>query len=205
MTDMTVLGLDVETTFQIDDKGKKDPSPYNPENYLVSVGVHSVALRDSDGGYVAAKTSRKQYFCIEHNTEDVTPNFFKSIQEYLDRTNMVVGHNLKFDREWLVECGWKVPDNQWDTMLAAYVEHKGMKKPLSLEECCKEYEVREQKASSFIQDYLREGIGFEAIPWDTVKAYGTRDVLATLQVFLNQIRKIGVTVDDLLSSSYPDD
>ena len=83
--------LDIETTFT----KEGDPSPFNPENRLVSVGIND------------------EYYFFHHDEEikkDLTESR-KAIQDILDKSEVVVGHNLKFDMSWLYQCGFTYKGN----------------------------------------------------------------------------------------------
>ena len=56
----------------------------------------------------------------------------------------MVGHNLKFDLSWLLECGFKYEGKIWDTMVAESVLFRGQRKPLSLKECCRAIFLKSQ-------------------------------------------------------------
>ena len=75
--------LDAETSFQIVD-GKVDPLPFNANNCLVSIGVND------------------EYYFFNHNHEnfDIQSNH-KAVQDILNKTTLLVGHNIKFDLVWL--------------------------------------------------------------------------------------------------------
>ena len=110
--------LDVETSFQIID-GKVDPLPFNPNNCLVSIGVND------------------EYYFFNHNHEnfDIQSNH-KAVQDILDKTTLLVGHNIKFDLVWLLESGFKYSGRLYDTMIGEYVLLRGLLKPLSLKDIC---------------------------------------------------------------------
>jgi hypothetical protein len=200
---MLRLGVvDVETTFQKDDKGKTDPSPFNPKNYLVSVGISTGSLRYNGN---LPPYLFYNYYCIEHNRKKPTPMFAKKIQDKLDSIDLIIGHHLKFDREWLEECGWTVPSMQWDTMLAEYTVAAGMKVPLSLEDSCERRNTLYKKQVEKVKEYLDKGWGFERIPWNTVKYYGISDLRSTYDLFKKQIELLGITdVRKFLSTPYSD-
>ena len=87
-----ITTLDVETSFDVDEKGNKISSPFNG-NMLVSVGYKM------DDNFV-------KYLCFYHRDEPPTPNAKKELQDVLDRTDVLIGHNIKFDYSWLVQCGF---------------------------------------------------------------------------------------------------
>ena len=112
--------LDIETTFT----KEGDNTPYNSENKLVSVGVNN------------------EYLFFNHSEYDGDSNVsYNRLQSILNETTLLIGHNLKFDLSWLLECGFKYSGKVWDTMIAEYVLLRGQKKSLKLSECCERREV----------------------------------------------------------------
>ena len=155
--------VDVETTFQINGK-RPDPSPFNPSNQLVSVGIN-------DDYYCFFNTS-----CPSYNVRDN----HKSVQDILDKTTLLIGHNLKFDLSWLLECGFKYTGRVYDTMIGEYVLGRGFRKPLSLKEICKRRKV--SLKSDIIEHYMDNQISFSDIPWTVVEKYGRQDIISTREV-----------------------
>ena len=93
--------LDVETTFS----KEGDPSPFNPDNRLVSVGIND-----------------EYYFFHHKDLQDIdTIANRKAVQEILDKSELVIGHNLKFDMSWLYQCGFTYGGNLYDTMIGEYL------------------------------------------------------------------------------------
>ena len=163
--------VDVETTFQINGK-RPDPSPFNPSNQLVSVGIN-------DDYYCFFNTS-----CPNYNVRDN----HKSVQDILDKTTLLIGHNLKFDLSWLIECGFKYTGRVYDTMIGEYVLGRGFRKPLSLKEICKRRKV--SLKSDIIEHYMDNQISFSDIPWTVVEKYGRQDIISTREVFESQMEDL---------------
>ena len=159
--------LDVETSF-VDHNGKTDPLPFNPHNKLVSVGAND-----------------DYYFFYHRDSEfDVQKNH-KDLQETLDKTTLLVGHNIKFDLVWLLESGFKYEGRLYDTMIAEYVLLRGLRKPLSLKEICKRRSISQK--SDAVDDYMKQKVSFENIPIDIIEEYGRQDVISTKALFDSQI------------------
>ena len=70
--------VDVETTFQKNKNNGFDPSPFHANNKLVSVGLDS-------------KYGLEYYFT--HHSEKVSRGGVARIQEVLDETTLLIGHN----------------------------------------------------------------------------------------------------------------
>ena len=50
-------------------------------------------------------------------------------------------HASQRDLQWLWNCGFNFDCDIYDTMLAEYVLHRGVKKGTSLEKCAERYEL----------------------------------------------------------------
>jgi DNA polymerase I-like protein with 3'-5' exonuclease and polymerase domains len=155
--------LDIETTFTKDG----DNTPYNLSNKLVSVGVND------------------EYIFFNHDefTGDIRTSHNK-LQSILDKTTLMVGHNLKFDLSWLLECGFKYEGKIWDTMVAESVLFRGQRKPLSLKECCRRRKIGIKYAT--LENAIDSGIGMDKIPIKDLETYGRNDVTITKDLYLQQ-------------------
>jgi len=155
--------LDVETSFQIKE-GKVDPLPFNPDNRLVSIGIND------------------EYYFFSHNHKefDVKSNH-KKVQDTLNKTKLLIGHNIKFDLVWLLESGFKYDGKLYDTMIGEYVLLRGMRKPLSLKDICKRRSIAQK--SDAVDQYMKNKISFENIPVDIIEEYGRQDVVSTRALF----------------------
>ena len=175
---MNVLTFDVETTHRPKANGGFTPLPYFG-NHLVSIGYLMV---DTDGD------KEEGYLCFYHNDQPATRGGFEEFQGMLDRADIIVGHNIKFDLNWILSCNFKYDGPVYDTMVAEYLLARARKWPLSLEALAKRYEVTEKK-KDLTEDYLKEGKTFAEIPWDIVEEYGRADVQATWEVADKQVRE----------------
>ena len=155
--------LDIETTFTQDG----DNTPYNLSNKLVSVGVND------------------EYIFFNHDefTGDIRTSHNK-LQSILDKTTLMVGHNLKFDLSWLLECGFKYEGKIWDTMVAEAVLFRGQRRPLSLKECCRRRKIGIKYAT--LENAIDSGIGMDKIPIKDLETYGRNDVTITKDLYLQQ-------------------
>ena len=94
---MNILTFDVETTHISRPNGKFTPLPYY-DNYLVSIG------------YKVYEEGRKEfdnYLCFTHDEEPPTKLGHTKFQYVLDRADVIVGHNIKFDLNWIKSCNFK--------------------------------------------------------------------------------------------------
>jgi DNA polymerase I-like protein with 3'-5' exonuclease and polymerase domains len=141
--------VDVETTFQKNKNNGFDPSPFHANNKLVSVGLDS-------------KYGLEYYFT--HHSEKVSRGGVARIQEVLDETTLLIGHNLKFDLMWLLESGFKYTGKVYDTMIGEYILNRGIRKSLTLQMCCQRRKIGMK--DDRIKDFMDRGVSFDNIPAD---------------------------------------
>lgn len=173
---MKKLVLDIETNWTKVEK-KHNPSPYLSTNHLVSVGY---IFFDESG------ILKTDYLVFNH-TEYLEPcqaENSRKLQTILDASDLVIGHNLKFDMSWLLECGFTYSKALYDTMIAEYVFSKGLKIPLSLAESCKRYGL--DAKSDVLGEYRKNDINTDATPLKELIAYGEQDILITKQLYDKQ-------------------
>ena len=163
---MTITVVDVETSFVTGENGKTDPSPFNSKNKLVSVGINN------------------EYLFFNHDERQDNGAFIK-VQNILDKTTLLIGHNLKFDLAWLYEVGFKYSGKVYDTMIGEYVLQRGVRKALSLKECCNRRKLSSK--SDATQDFINQGISFEMIPSKIVEEYGRQDIAVTRELYHSQV------------------
>lgn len=165
------LILDIETSTQWSDDGRTDSTPYHPNNFIVSIGW--IAFDDE------YNKIDEQY--IFHDD----PEFKNKLQTTLDQTKLFIGHNAKFDLNWLKQCGFKYDGPVFDTMIAEYLLARGIKWQLSLEACCIRRGIQEKK-KDLTKDYWAKKIGLDKMPRDVVTEYGIGDVESTFQLYVAQ-------------------
>jgi DNA polymerase I-like protein with 3'-5' exonuclease and polymerase domains len=166
-----ITTVDVETSWQKTETGGYDPSPFHPDNVLVSVGLNS-------------KYGDEYYFT--GHSERVSRGGKARIQEVLDETTLLIGHNIKFDLMWLLEAGFKYNGRVYDTMLGEYILNRGVRKSLTLEMCCRRRKIGSK--DNRIKEFTDRGISFENIPADIVEEYGRIDVEITKRLFNSQMQ-----------------
>ena len=163
---MTITVVDVETSFVTGENGKTDPSPFNSRNKLVSVGINN------------------EYLFFNHDERQDNGAFIK-VQNILDKTTLLIGHNLKFDLAWLYEVGFKYSGKVYDTMIGEYVLQRGVRKALSLKECCNRRKLSSK--SDATQDFINQGISFEMMPSKIVEEYGRQDITVTRELYHSKV------------------
>jgi DNA polymerase I-like protein with 3'-5' exonuclease and polymerase domains len=184
---LNVLTLDVETTHKTKGSGGTTALPYF-NNRLVSIGYKW--LGEDEVGYDF----------VYHSDEraSVKDSWFADMQATLDKTDVLVGQNLKFDLTWVRACGFKYDGHVYDTMVAEYILAKARRWSLSLDSLAKRYGVT-QKEKDLVAPYLKDGKTFYDIPYDIVKEYGIADVIATEEVAVKQLEAFGTTFGELFN------
>ena len=165
-----ITTVDVETSWQKTETGGYDPSPFHPDNVLVSVGLHS--------------NYGDEYYFTGHS-ERVSKGGKARIQEVLSETTLLVGHNIKFDLMWLLESGLEYTGRVYDTMLGEYILNRGIRKSLTLEMSCRRRKIGSK--DDRIKEFMDRGVSFENIPADIVEEYGKIDVQITRRLFDSQM------------------
>jgi len=155
-----------------------NPSPYHVDNYLVCVG-HAP---------VTDKVENVTVTWFKHNEyRDASANDFTELQIALDKADLLIGHNIKYDMSWLYECGFTYTGDLYDTMIGEYLLARGEKLSLSLAESCKRRNVT-QKKSELIEEYFSNKVGFEAMPIALVGEYNKYDIISCGELYLEQDR-----------------
>ena len=90
---MRVLTFDVETTHKPKANGSTTALPYFG-NSLVS------------NGYKWVGEQHVHYHCYYHSVREPHDFAFELFQAALDRADVVVGQNIKFDLSWIRDCGF---------------------------------------------------------------------------------------------------
>ena len=154
------LTIDVENTV-IKKDGKLHLDPFQPENKLVMVGC----LEDNGQEHI-------------FNMDDGSSNY---IQSLLDKTTVLIGHNIVHDLLWLWESGFKYDGVVFDTMLGEYLLQRGLKQPLSLEACAERYDLHTKKQDT-LKTYFAKGMGVDEIPREELREYLIADLKATQEL-----------------------
>ena len=161
-----ITTVDVETSWQVTSTGGYDPSPFHPDNILVSVGIND------------------EYYFTNHS-ERIDKGCYHNIQSVLDKTTLLIGHNIKFDLMWLLESGFKYSGRVYDTMLGEYILNRGIRKSLTLEMSCRRRRIGSK--DSRIKEFTDRGIPFQNIPVGLVEEYARMDVQITRDLFNSQM------------------
>ena len=161
------LTLDIENTTTERD-GKMHLDPFEPTNTLVMVGMLS-------------DTGEERHVTFDHSEVEPEANGREVVQQWLDNATIIIGHNIAYDLVWLWESGFKYDGAVFDTMLAEYILQRGVKLPLSLEQCAERYELETQKQDT-LKAYFKAGYSTRDIPHDELSEYLSHDLHATQQL-----------------------
>ena len=168
--------LDIENTF-----ANGDNMPYGGENMLVSCGY-------------LTNTNEQGYLCFYHADQDPTRNNAGILQNVLFRTRLLVGHNIKYDLQWLLACGFQYTGELWDTMGVEYLLARGLHRDISLDASCKRRSVSEKKSHIF-DEFIKAGKGVDEIPWDKLVEYGEQDVKSTYELAYVQAEMLDIELE----------
>ena len=143
------------------------PSPYLPDNKLVSVQYKEVGHSRSYCKFMQVHIG---------------------LQEVLDSTTLLIGFNLKFDLSWIRECGFKYEGELWDCQLVEYLLGGGRVIMPSLNEVAASYGLPQKKDK--VKALWEAGINTDEIDRDILSEYGEYDVILTEQVYLKQMERL---------------
>tara|TARA_R100000773_G_scaffold21550_1_gene19120 strand:- start:14899 stop:16950 length:2052 start_codon:yes stop_codon:yes gene_type:complete len=167
--------LDVENTVTKRD-GKLHLDPYEQTNSLVMIGVH-------------VEGEEPKHYTFDHEEYDCKYEYRKKdcdeIQSILDKTTLLIGHNINHDLLWLWETGFKYSGAVWDTMLAEYLLQRAQKEPLSLEAVAERRDLSVKKQDT-LKNYMKQGTAISAIPYEELKEYLYADLQTTFELYYEQ-------------------
>ena len=169
------ITLDVENTVTKRD-GKMHLDPFEPDNTLVMVGMLT------DQGQCLT-------FPFDHADRPNQDDYYERVQMMLDEATVLIMHNAAHDLLWLWESGFKYDGPVFDTMLAEYVLHRGIKEPLSLEACAERYELDTKKQDT-LKEYFAKGVSTRDIPYNELTEYLVADLEATQQLADKQMLRL---------------
>lgn len=169
---MTTFGFDVETT--------KFPNihPWQPNSQLVMV-----QLADESGW------AKEWVFNHKENDGSISQRqMIEEIRTHIKRATRLVGHNLKFDLNWLRELGINFDHCKlWCTQLTEYLlrGQKVFKGDLKLGALSKKY-LSIDKIDK-VKTYWDAGFETTEIPLKVLKPYGRQDVFNALAIYQRQV------------------
>lgn len=165
-----VLFLDLETTVK-KNGDKTDNSPTNPDNRCVSAHF----AKDDVFGLQVQNL-------VFYHKERNQPDDPASLIEALEWADVLVAHNAKFDVFWLRSMGLPIPPKVWCTMIGEYIFARGQRQELSLKATAERRNVTRKK-SDLVDELFKSGVGFEAMPLETVLEYAEADVVSCSEIY----------------------
>ena len=162
---MSILTIDVETTTS--NKG----NPFDKTNKLCYVGMKWLDIDNVD--------------IIDYLTGD-KETYRTYIQDVINKAEMLVGFNIKFDLHWLLNIGIDLSNvnNIWDCQIAQFMLHSQRNPYNSLNDALEEYNIplKEDK----VKEYWEQGVDTPYIPKEIIMSYLKWDVKSTELVYLKQ-------------------
>lgn len=182
-----ILTLDVENTVSNRD-GKKHLDPFETGNTLVMVGCKPL-------------DQACQVYTFDHAevSEDIVANH-KAVQDLLDQTTLLIGHNLNHDLVWLWESGFKYDGLIFDTMISDYVLQRGVKLPSDLGTVALRHHCEIAKQDT-LKTYFKNGYSTRDIPHAELKMYLEHDLGATEGIYKSILTKLETPEDAGLSGT----
>jgi len=164
-----IITLDVENTVS-NRGGKKHLDPFETGNTLVMVGYKML-----DGVC--------NVFTFDHSEvkEDAEANH-KALQDVLDKTTLMIGHNLNHDLVWLWESGFKYDGLIFDTMISDYVLQRGVKLPSDLGSVAMRHGCEILKQDT-LKTYFKNGYSTRDIPHAELVEYLEHDLGSTEGIY----------------------
>lgn len=111
----------------------------------------------------------------------------KTMQDFIDQADILVGFNIKFDLHWLQKIGINFKGKRiWDCQLAEYILNYQKTPYPSLNKACDKYGLK-SKLDIVKTEYWDKGINTDAIPTNILSEYLKQDLVVTEQVYLKQL------------------
>lgn len=172
---MKILVLDFETSDTLRNK-KRNPSPFLPENFLVSFGYETHGYDTDNSGY---------HFLNHRDWNDDNSTSVEVLKRLLDDCELLIAYNAKFEMEWLLETGFKYSGQVYCPMVVEYLLACGQSVSLDLDSSA-ERRGTQRKLGELVDTYWSKGISFDKMPMDIVETYGRRDVTVAWELYLVQ-------------------
>ncbi|MAJ43711.1 MAG: hypothetical protein CBC83_02240 [Flavobacteriales bacterium TMED123] len=182
-----ILTLDVENTVT-KRENKLHLDPFEPTNTLTMVGLLD-------------ETGHEVILTFDHSEKQGTPDDHAFLQRTLNKTKLLIAHNVPHDLLWLWESGFTYDGKVFDTMIAEYILQRGQKEPLSLEACAERYQLDTKKQET-LKEYFKKGYNTRDIPLSELSSYLSADLSATQQLYNKLISRIeGTTLQKTIDLS----
>lgn len=114
---------------------------------------------------------------------------FHLVQSYIDKADILVGFNIKFDLHWLrrigIDFSWK---RIWDCQIGEFLLESQLNPYPSLNQACEKYGLP-AKLDVVKTAYWDKGIDTDQIPTEILSEYLEQDLVLTEQVYLKQVEQ----------------
>jgi DNA polymerase-1 len=159
-----ILILDVETT--ISNKG----NPFDKTNKLVCVGIK----------WIQQGNSWPATILYDH---------YDTLQHIINRADIIVGANIKFDIHWLRNIGIDISKIKvWDVQVAEFLLSYQQNKYPSLDGAAEKYGFP-KKLDIVKTEYWDKGLCTSEVPREILSNYLTQDLVLTQQVYEAQLEQ----------------
>ncbi len=195
-----ILVIDLETTVRRIE-GRIDNSPKNPENKLISAHY----------GWLGSETVDVVHTDVFYHNECFEPDGTSRLVDHLNKADIAVLHNAKFDVEWLQEIGLPIPPKVICTMIIEYcllkgrffefdVEGNANRTKISLKDTAERRNTKSYKKSELIDEKFNSGMDFSEIPLTDVVEYAEADVRVCGEIYLSQLKDLAKEENQSLNS-----
>ena len=158
---MNILTLDIECTTS--NKG----NPFDLTNKMVVIG----------------------WKWLHKETHDIytdAPHYVQELQWVINKADILVGFNIKFDLHWLKRIGIDISGIRvWDCQVAEFILENQLNPYNSLNDAAAKYGLG-QKIDVIKEEFWDKGVDTNAIPRVLLSSYLTQDLTLTEEVFLKQ-------------------
>jgi DNA polymerase I-like protein with 3'-5' exonuclease and polymerase domains len=172
---MNIAVLDVETSM------KPRLHPWMRDSFLSTIGLQ--CYRESGNHYYLD-------WVWQHSERDVTDqerlDIVFALQEEIDKADVLVAHNAKFDINWMKSKNVVLTGKTiWCTMIAEYMltgQDKTME--LDLTSCCERHNLPTK--TDVVKTYWDAGVNTDKVPLRILLPYQKNDVQVTAKLFKSQ-------------------
>lgn len=170
-----ILAIDTENTTW------STGNPFDGRNFNVCI---STAYRDQ-----ASSELRTGVFFPEQRAD---------FGRLLEKAELIVGFNLKYDLHWLKKLGFDIGSRRvYDCQIAEYVYSRQQQSYPSLSGCALQH-LQEDKIDVIDREYWANGINTDAIPRPILAEYAAKDAELTLRLYEHYQRVIPEHAQKLL-------
>lgn len=128
-----------------------------------------------------------EIFLFDHKTEPVPPHrdSLNKIQEYIDKSDLIIAHNAKFDINWFKFIGLDLTDKKiWCTLITDYLINGQYRLKYDLSSVATRH--GHGVKIDLMKQYWDDGYETDEIPLEVHIPYLTQDVLLTRELYKSQ-------------------